>query len=72
MYYPALPNLLNRLKNLETLIVWGSDDEIVPLNSGQIYNRNIQGSRLEVIKNCGHRPEIEKVEEFLKLVKEFL
>jgi len=72
MYYPALPNLLNRLKNLETLIVWGSEDEIVPLNSGQIYNRNIQGSRLEVIKNCGHRPEIEKVGEFLKLVKEFL
>lgn len=72
MYYPALPFLLNRLKNKETLIIWGADDEIVPLNAGEIYNRSIEGSRLEVIKNCGHRPEIEQVEEFLNLVNNFL
>ena len=72
MYYPGLPNLLSRLKTMETLIIWGSEDAIVPLNSGEIYNRCIKGSKLEIIKQCGHRPEIEKAEEFLKLVTDFL
>ena len=53
-------------------MVWGKEDTIVPLSAGQVYQENIKGSRLAVINNCGHHPEIEKSEEFLSLVKEFL
>ena len=30
------------------------------------------GTTLSVIQNCGHRPEVEKPEEFVRLVREFL
>jgi pimeloyl-ACP methyl ester carboxylesterase len=72
MYYAGLPNLLDRIKNLETLIIWGDNDQIVPLNSGKIYEKNISKSILKIVKNCGHRPEIEKPDEFVRLVSEFL
>lgn len=72
MYYPALPHLLSRLKSLPTMVVWGSDDPIVPLSAGQLYRDSIPGSGLEVLNDCGHHPEIERDEAFVKLVREFL
>ena len=72
MYYHGLPNLLSRLKELPTLIVWGEQDAIVPLSAGQVYHEAIKGSRLAVLDNCGHRPEVEKSAEFVELVHRFL
>ena len=72
MYYPALPYLLRRLKELPTLIVWGRQDAIVPLSAGEVYHEAIEGSRLAVLEDCGHRPEIEKSAEFIELVHRFL
>ena len=72
MYYPALPQLLRRLKRLPTLIVWGRQDAIVPLSVGEVYRDSIPGSRLAVLDNCGHHPEIEKSDEFVRLVQGFL
>jgi pimeloyl-ACP methyl ester carboxylesterase len=72
MYYPGLPNLLHRLKNLPTQIIWGRDDNIVPVSASQVYHESIPGSRLTVLENCGHRPEFEKTDEFVALVKSFL
>ena len=72
MYYPALPDLLTRLSGLPTLIVWGRQDAIVPLSAGEVYQKAIQGSQLEVLDNCGHHPEIEKADEFTALVHRFL
>jgi pimeloyl-ACP methyl ester carboxylesterase len=72
MYYPALPHLLRRLKGLPTLIVWGKQDAIVPLSAGEVYRESIQGSRLVVLDNCGHHPEIERSDEFVRLVREFV
>ncbi len=72
MHYLGLPNLLSRLKRLPTLIVWGREDPIIPLSAGELYNRSIPGSRLEVINGCGHMPEIEKTDEFVSIVQGFL
>ena len=72
MYYPALPHLLGRLQDLPTLIVWGRQDSIVPLSAGQVYHEAIHGSRLEILEECGHRPEVEKPTEFAQLVHRFL
>lgn len=72
MHYPGLPHLLRRIKRLPTLILWGRQDAIVPLSAAQVYHEGIQGSRLEVLNNCGHRPEIERADEFVRLVREFL
>ena len=72
MYYPGLPHLLRRLKGLPTLLVWGRQDGIVPLSAAQVYEESIPGSRLELINDCGHQPEVEKPDEFVKLVSDFL
>ena len=71
MYYPGLPNLLARLKNLPTMIVWGREDGFVPLSAGQLYHQSIPGSRLEILADCGHMPQVEKTDEFLALVRQF-
>ena len=72
MYYPALPHLLGRLRDTPALIVWGAQDTIVPLSAGELYHQSISGSRLEVIPDCGHRPDIEKPDEFISLIQDFL
>jgi pimeloyl-ACP methyl ester carboxylesterase len=55
-----------------TLLVWGRDDAITPLECGEIYRTAIPRSRLAVIENCGHMPEMEKPAEFARLVGDFL
>ena len=72
MYYAGLPQLLPRLKALPTLIVWGRQDAIVPISAGELYHQSIPGSKLTVLEDCGHRPEIEKTSDFVQLVTEFL
>ena len=48
------------------------EDRIVPVSAAQVYNDSIPGSRLELIDGCGHRPELERTDRFVSLVREFL
>lgn len=72
MYDPSLPHLLGRLKGLPSLIVGGKQDAIVPLSVAETYRESIAGSRLELLDNCGHLPELEKPDELVPLVNRFL
>lgn len=71
MHDPRLPSLLHRLR-LPTLVVWGRQDAIVPVNCAELYHQNIRGSRLVIIDQCGHSPQIEKPQEFVNIITEFL
>ena len=71
MYYPALPQLLARLHNLPTLLIWGRQDGIVPVSAGAAYQQAIPGSRLEIFDQCGHNPQLEQTDRFIAVVKEF-
>jgi pimeloyl-ACP methyl ester carboxylesterase len=71
MYDRTLPWLLPRLR-VPTLIIWGREDQIMPLECGELYRQAIPGSRLEVINQCGHCPPLEKPGEFVQLVQNFL
>ena len=42
------------------------------MSAGEVYNQSIKDSRLVVLDNCGHQPEVEKPEEFVKVVQDFL
>ena len=57
-----------------TLIVWGKYDELVgpPERTGERLLRDIRGSKLAVINNAGHLPQLEQADEFNRVVKEFL
>jgi pimeloyl-ACP methyl ester carboxylesterase len=59
------------LITMPTLIVWGEEDATIPLCDGYTLRDSIPGSRLIVIKNCGHVPQEERAELFSKLVAEF-
>jgi pimeloyl-ACP methyl ester carboxylesterase len=55
-----------------TLLVWGSEDAITPLDSARLYQRGIEGAHLATIEQCGHMPEMEKPNDFTALVLDFL
>jgi pimeloyl-ACP methyl ester carboxylesterase len=68
---PRLPQLLARV-SIPTRIVWGRQDHLVPLECGQLYQKAIPGSELVVVDDCGHQPQIEKPDEFIKLALDFM
>ncbi|XP_043722582.1 monoacylglycerol lipase abhd6-A-like [Telopea speciosissima] len=56
-----------------TLIVWGEQDQIFPLELGRRLKSHIgENAKLEVIKNAGHAVNMEKPKEFYKHLKSFL
>ena len=71
MHNPSLPEYL-KLVRVPSLIVWGRQDGIVPLNCGEIYHDVLEGSTLHVIDRCGHSPQIEKPQEFQDVTLDFL
>lgn len=71
MHNPRLPFLLPRITQ-PTLIVWGRDDAIVPLECGQRYQQGIAGSRLVALDACGHYPHLERPQAFTDTVLAFL
>ena len=72
MHNPSLGPLLEGVSGLPTLLLWGVEDKVVPLNSGHLYNMHITGSELVTFPECGHRPEIEKSNQFIDRVQGFL
>lgn len=54
------------------LIVWGSRDPAVPLAHAYAAQRLIPGSQVRVIDGCGHTPQVERPQEFNRLVLDFL
>ena len=71
MHNPHLPDYLG-LVSLPTLIVFGKQDGIVPLEVGEIYHQILGGSRLHIIDKAGHSPQIEQTKEFLDVTSDFL
>lgn len=70
----CLPFFLEGVTGLPTQIVWGREDAMVPVSAAQAYQQALKNTdvHLTIFDNCGHRPEIEKSAEFIKLVREFL
>jgi 2-hydroxy-6-oxonona-2,4-dienedioate hydrolase len=55
-----------------TLIVWGKYDELADPAGADRLEQAIAGSKKAIIDNCGHLPQLEKAEEFNRLVRQFL
>lgn len=72
MHNPSLSYLLEGVKKLPTLLVWGTRDAIVPKGCITAYQRAIAGAKAVEIPDIGHRPEIENSTEFVRAVRAFL
>lgn len=55
-----------------TLILWGREDRVVPLEVGVRLHETIPRSKLEIIEQCGHMPQEEKPEETLRIIARFM
>lgn len=71
-FNPTLPQLLSLNPAPPTLLIWGNDDAIVPPSAGGVYQKSLRGSRLVTFDDCGHRPEIECSDGFLRELRTFL
>ena len=71
MYDPRLPGILSMV-NIPARVVWGREDRLVPLECGELYQQAIPQSDLVVIDQCGHSPQVEKPDEFVRIALEFL
>lgn len=67
----TLPALLRGVAT-RTLLVWGREDAIIPLDACQRYTRAIPGATANVLDRCGHMPEMEQPEAFVNAVLDFL
>lgn len=56
---------------IKTLLIWGEKDKMVPLRFAKLFKDNIEGSRLEIMKNVGHSPNLEVPDEFSKILIDF-
>lgn len=65
---------VDRLHELRTptLILHGAQDQLVPVAWAERAHRLIPNSQLRIIEQCGHWPQREKPEEFLRAVSSFL
>lgn len=55
-----------------TLIVWGKQDALISSAYAAEFGRHIAGSRVEIIDDCGHVPQMEQLAQTMSLVSEFL
>lgn len=55
-----------------TLVVWGREDGLIPLPSGQQMAKEITGSSLVILDHCGHVPQIECAVPFNTALLNFL
>ncbi len=57
---------------LPTMLVWGAEDPIIPIEHARRAHEAIPGSRLEVFEGVGHFPHIEQPDRFIEVVLDFI
>ncbi|MBU0544212.1 MAG: alpha/beta hydrolase [Proteobacteria bacterium] len=62
-----IPGIKNR-----TLIIWGENDEWIPLESGYKFRKDLSNSTLVIFPECGHIPQEEKPESTAKTIIDFI
>lgn len=67
----GLKRRIHRIK-AQTLIVWGESDRLVPPSYAEDFQSKITDSRVAILSECAHVPMLEKPDEFVSLVAEFL
>jgi len=62
------------IENVEvpTLVVHGSDDEVVPPGAGEFLAEHLPRARLALLKSAGHAPFVTDKDRFVELVRDFL
>lgn len=72
--HPEPVPLWARLKTMKapTLITWGRDDRMLPLEGALFGFRQLPNAELHVFSRCGHWAQVERKDDFERLVTSFL
>jgi len=70
LHDPFLPKWLHRI-DVPVAIVWGKDDQILPVGIAHELQRLMPRAELQVFERCGHLPQVEKAGEFCDFVVRF-
>lgn len=64
----------DKLKSIHapTLVVWGREDQLIPVERAEKFHAGIAGSKLVIFDQCGHVPQVEKSEQFNQTLLDFL
>jgi len=57
---------------MPTLIMWGANDPIIPVQHAYDAHEAIPGSRLEILEHSGHFPHVEEPERFVEILLDFM
>ena len=58
--------------DLPTLILWGAQDDLIPVENAKLFHRDIANSQLRIFDDLGHVPHEEDPMATVKVVKQFL
>ncbi len=75
-FFAALRSLfdpiITNLELVNILLIWGEQDNIMPLTTAQTMLQNLPQAKLEIIQNAGHLPHQEQPEAFVQILETFL
>jgi len=55
-----------------TLIIWGEQDHVLPVENAYLFEKNIKGSKLEILPNVGHVPMEEAPKRVAEIIDSFI
>lgn len=58
--------------SMPVLVIHGDKDEICPIEAGIYLNKNIKGSKLEIMKGAGHMPFYTRPHMFNRILEDFI
>ena len=57
---------------MPTLIIWGDQDGIIPVEHAYAAHDAIPHSRLEILRGCGHFPHVQEPDHLVEVIREFV
>jgi 4,5:9,10-diseco-3-hydroxy-5,9,17-trioxoandrosta-1(10),2-diene-4-oate hydrolase len=72
--HPEPVPVFARLKGMKapTLVTWGRDDRMLPVEGALMGFRQLPNAELHIFSRCGHWAQVERKDDFERLVIEFL
>jgi pimeloyl-ACP methyl ester carboxylesterase len=70
MFNPSLPHLLAGVTT-PTLVIWGAEDRVVPLECGERYAKTMPSATLSVIERAGHLVDMERPADVARAIIDF-
>ncbi len=67
-------NLRELLRDIRcpVTLIWGEDDNITPPDVAYEFKKHLPDAELHLIPQCGHAAQIERPEEFMRILEKFL